>query len=78
MPPGEQAAVIILLLYLVFGVLITWVSLALQSKRWHDLNKSAWWILIILIPIVGPLWALIELGFLKGAPGRNRFGENPL
>ena len=29
----------------------------------------------MLIPIIGPIWALIELGFLKGDYGCNRYGH---
>ena len=52
-----------------------WLSAATQVKRWHDLNRSGWMILIIFIPLVGFLAALICLGFLRGTPGANRFGE---
>lgn len=52
-------------------------SLAFQAKRWHDRNKSGWWALINLIPLVGPIWSLVELGFLPGNPGRNRFDLPP-
>jgi len=31
--------------------------------------------LIGLIPIIGGIWLLIELGFLKGTDGPNRFGS---
>lgn len=55
-----------------------WCGLAIQAKRWHDRDKSAWWILIGLIPVIGPLWALIENGFLRGTEGSNRFGPDPL
>ncbi len=59
---------------IMFMLWILWPSLAIQAKRWHDRNKSAWWILISLIPVIGPVWALIENGFLPGTPGDNRFG----
>lgn len=47
------------------------------TKRWHDRNKSGWWNLISFIPIAGPIWAFIELGFLKGTPGANLYGLPP-
>lgn len=50
----------------------------MQIKRWHDLDKSGWWVLINFIPIVGGLWCLVECGFLKGTVGPNRFGPDPL
>lgn len=43
-------------------------SFALNAKRWHDRGKSGWWTAVLLIPILGPLYALYELGFLPAAP----------
>ena len=63
---------------LIFSLAIMWPSLAVIAKRWHDRNKSGWWILIALIPIVGWIWALVENGFLRGTVGPNRFGPDPL
>jgi len=48
-------------------------SLAVSAKRWHDRNKSGWWTLINVIPIIGPIWSFIELGLLPGTDGPNRF-----
>ncbi len=57
---------------------LIWMSLAVQAKRWHDQDKSAWWILIGLVPFVGGLIVLIMCGFIAGTPGPNRFGEGPM
>ena len=62
----------------IFFLIILWPAFAIQVKRWHDRDKSGWWVLINLIPIIGPLWALVEIGFLTGTEGSNRFGDNPL
>src|SRR6476619_2368481 len=32
-------------------------------KRFHDRDKSGWWVLIGFIPIIGAIWLLIEVGF---------------
>lgn len=63
---------------LVAMLLLTWPSLAVQAKRWHDLDKSAWWILVGFIPIIGAIWTLVANGFLRGTQGPNRFGDDPL
>jgi uncharacterized membrane protein YhaH (DUF805 family) len=55
-----------------------WIGLVLSVKRWHDRNKSGWWVLVNLVPVVGWLWQLIECGFLRGTTGPNRFGQDPL
>lgn len=51
-------------------------SLAVGFRRLHDTGKSAWWILISLIPIIG---ALVLLFFLiqKGDVGENKYGADP-
>jgi uncharacterized membrane protein YhaH (DUF805 family) len=61
---------------LMFPVLI--MGTIVQIKRWHDRDKSGWWVLINFIPILGGLWSLIECGFVKGTNGKNRFGPDPL
>jgi uncharacterized membrane protein YhaH (DUF805 family) len=83
-----------------------WPNLAIQMKRWHDRDKSGWFVLINVIPLVASLvisglqdepgtvvpipitagvgilslvcgiWVLVELGFLRGTIGPNRFGAD--
>jgi uncharacterized membrane protein YhaH (DUF805 family) len=62
-----------------FGALIpvAWISLAVQIKRWHDRNKSGYWIFINFIPIVGPLWTFFELGFMPGKSDGNKYDIAP-
>ena len=60
------------------ALVLLWPSLAIQAKRWHDRDKSAWWILINFVPLIGTIWSLVENGFLEGTPNTNRFGANPL
>ena len=62
----------------IVSLVLIYPGIAVSAKRWHDRNKSAWWILISLVPIIGWIWALIETGFLPGTPGENRFGADPL
>ncbi len=49
-------------------------AILVYIKRFHDRDKSGWWVLIGLVPIIGAIWLLIELGFLAGTPGPNRYG----
>ncbi|MGA0609843.1 DUF805 domain-containing protein [Caldimonas sp. KR1-144] len=55
---------------------ILWPAFAVSVKRWHDRDKSGWWLLINFIPLVGWIWALVENGFLRGTAGANRFGDD--
>lgn len=62
---------------LLVNLLLFWPTLAVSVKRWHDRNKSGWWVLIALVPFVGWIWVLVENGFLRGDAGANRFGDPP-
>ncbi len=62
----------------VFTFIVLWPSLAVSVKRWHDRNRSGWWQLINIVPIVGTLWTLVQDGLLQGSQGGNRFGKDPL
>lgn len=55
-----------------------WPALAIGVKRWHDRGKSGWWMLVVLVPIIGSIYAFIECGCLRGVPEANRFGPDPL
>ena len=57
-----------------FGLIVLVPAIMVYIKRFHDRDKSGWWLLIVLIPLIGPIWLLIELGFLKGTPGPNQYG----
>lgn len=70
---GVSQAISILLL-----VPSLWITIALMLKRCHDRDKRWGWVAFFLIvPVVGWIWGLIELGFLDGTQGRNRFGPSP-
>jgi uncharacterized membrane protein YhaH (DUF805 family) len=51
-------------------------SLALTFRRLHDSEKSAWWMLISLIPLGGIV--LLVFYVLPGTTGPNKFGPDPL
>jgi uncharacterized membrane protein YhaH (DUF805 family) len=51
-------------------------SLAVAARRLHDLDRTAWWLLIIFT-IVGII-LLIIWDCIKGTAGPNRYGSDPL
>jgi uncharacterized membrane protein YhaH (DUF805 family) len=61
---------------LTFGLLLLycWWGFAVSVKRWHDRGKTGFWVFINLIPLIGPLWQLVECGILPGTPGANAYG----
>ena len=59
---------------LVLLTLLLWASVACSVRRLHDRNKDGTWYLLSLVPAIGPIWLLIECGFLPGTGGANDFG----
>lgn len=68
--PGEKAEGVV-------NVALAWPAIAVSVKRWHDRDRSGWWVLVNMLPVVGWLWGLIDNGCLPGSRGPNRYGEPP-
>jgi uncharacterized membrane protein YhaH (DUF805 family) len=62
--------------YIVYALAVFIPALAVGVRRLHDIGKSGWMMLLILIPIVGGIWLLI-LFCMDGVVGQNEYGTNP-
>jgi uncharacterized membrane protein YhaH (DUF805 family) len=60
-----------------YSLLLIWPSIAIYIKRAHDRDWPWPFILLFLVPLVN-FWPLIELWFLRGTIGGNRFGADPV
>lgn len=74
----ENWDTLILFIIIIEFILFTWVNFAIHTKRYHDLNKKGTFCLIIFVPVIGGIWIIIELGFMVGTIGLNRFGDDPI
>jgi uncharacterized membrane protein YhaH (DUF805 family) len=54
-----------------------WAMFVLTTKRLHDREQSAWWLLVVAIPVLGPLLLCAWLFLGRGTRGENRFGPDP-
>jgi uncharacterized membrane protein YhaH (DUF805 family) len=52
-------------------------TLAVQVRRLHDTDRSGWFILLAMIPLVGFI-VLIVFWCQRGTDGPNRFGDDGL
>jgi uncharacterized membrane protein YhaH (DUF805 family) len=59
--------------YPVFG----WALVALSAKRLHDVGRSAAWLALVVVPVVGPLVLALKLFFARGTSGENQYGDDP-
>ena len=80
MPPEEAAAMVwkSMIPIIIVSLLFLYPALAIYAKRWHDRGKSGWWTLIVLVPLIGSIWMLVECGFLRGTEDPNQYGNDPL
>ncbi len=51
-------------------------GIAVSVRRLHDTERSGWWILIGLIPLIGAI-VLIVFMVQDSKPGQNQYGANP-
>ncbi len=63
-------------LTLIFSLAVLVPSIAIGTRRLHDINRSGWWQLLYFIPIIGMI--ILIIWFVTDSDsGINQFGENP-
>ncbi len=63
-------------LYVTIGITHLIPGLGIVVRRLHDVGKSGWFYLIILIPLIGFIWILV-LFCTEGVKEDNKWGSNP-
>lgn len=60
-----------------FGLLTFIPATAIGARRLHDIGRSGWWQLILLVPVIGLILLIVwEVG--EGDVGANAYGQDPL
>lgn len=61
----------------IVGLALIVPQLAVATRRLHDIDKSGWWQLLILVPIIG--WIVLIYFYVQpGQASANRFGPPPV
>ncbi len=63
-------------IYGLYALAVLLPSIAVGVRRLHDTDKSGWWMLIGLIPLLGAI-VLLVFFVLEGTHGENRYGPDP-
>ena len=74
---GSHESSLVTIVTGIWGIVATVGNVMLVIRRLHDLDKSGWFALITIIPVVGFIFS-IYLFFAPGTVGYNRFGADPL
>lgn len=64
---GENGEIINEILTIIYNVFIYWLLITLEIRRLHDVNKSGWWVITLVVPLC--------IVFFKGDAETNRFGR---
>ena len=75
--PGMAAYAAPSALGAIFSLAVLLPSLAVTVRRLHDTGRSGWWLLIILIPVIGAL-VLLYWMIKRGDTGPNDHGPDPI
>jgi uncharacterized membrane protein YhaH (DUF805 family) len=60
----------------IYGLAVLIPTIAVSVRRLHDTERSGWWLLICLIPLIGTI-VIIVFMVLDSKPGENQYGANP-
>ncbi len=54
-----------------------WCGVVVTIKRWHDVDRSGWWVLIGFVPVVGWVAQTVMCAWVSGTRGANTYGPPP-
>jgi uncharacterized membrane protein YhaH (DUF805 family) len=60
-----------------FALAVLLPHLAVGARRLHDTDRSAWWLLLGFIPLIGAIVLLVWFS-QRGDEHANRFGDPPM
>lgn len=72
-----QASTFFYIIYVIYGLALIIPSIAVGIRRLHDINRTGWWILIALVPLVGFIVLLVFYA-TAGDRGTNQYGPEPI
>lgn len=75
--PGEAMSPIVLGLMGILYLAVIVLSIGFGKRRLNDLNRTGWWMLAFIVPIVSFVLA-IYLFFFAGTEGSNNYGPAPV
>jgi len=64
------------LITLIIVIFVAVVGISFSARRFHDLGKSGWLVLLMLIPVVG-FFVWLYLIFAGGNDASNTYGAKP-
>lgn len=73
---GSAMPAIFVVGVLVIIIVFIIISLAMTSRRLHDIGRSAWWLLLMFLPVIGPL--ILFFWSIYTSDSDNKYGPQPL
>jgi uncharacterized membrane protein YhaH (DUF805 family) len=63
-------------IYMLYVLALIIPSIAVSVRRLHDVGKSGWFMLLVLIPVIGSIWFIVFM-LSNSNQGDNKYGANP-
>lgn len=66
----------LLAINVLYAIVVIIPELAISVRRLHDIGKSGWWMLLLLVPFIGPIVLLVW--FCQKSVGDNQYGQTDI
>jgi|SRR5688572_30196446 uncharacterized membrane protein YhaH (DUF805 family) len=73
LPKGYEPGVAVSIVFASSLFIMSYLWIACSVRRLHDRGKHGAWFFLYFLPVVGPMWMLIECGIL-GSVDSDRYG----
>lgn len=74
---GSAEGTLFKILSVVVALPVSVLSVMCAIRRLHDLNRSGWFVILALIPLINVFFEIYLLCF-RGTQGPNKYGSDPL
>ena len=72
---STQISFVLIPIFIIISLIFLFPTLTIMVRRLHDTGRSGWFLLLLLIPIIG--WIILTIWFCQDSDYQNEYGPSP-
>ena len=72
---STQISFVLIPIFIIISLIFLFPTFTIMIRRLHDTGRSGWFLLLLLIPIIG--WIILTIWFCQDSDYKNEYGPSP-